>query len=129
MEADFQRYYGLDLRRAIWGTERIGLRRLNVLIAQLPHDARLYRTTDGQQWGINEELAAQTLEVLFMHLQVFVAANSKRRRKPKLERIPRPEYVLSSQTKRRHRPRPATYEEVVAKLGGLNIEVGGPADG
>jgi len=38
IEADFQRFYGLDLRRVLW-VDRVGVRRLWDLIAGLPPES------------------------------------------------------------------------------------------
>lgn len=43
LEADFQRFYGLDLRRLLW-VERVGLRRLWDLIVGLPPESGFQRT-------------------------------------------------------------------------------------
>lgn len=60
LEADFQAYYGLDLRAALWGDTALGSRRLFALIKGIGPDSALGRqvmaeepkqtpTTDEQQ--------------------------------------------------------------------------------
>jgi len=44
LEADFVRYYQLDLRHACFGRRQIGARRLGVLIGGLPVDSAFMRS-------------------------------------------------------------------------------------
>lgn len=64
VEADFQSHYGLDLRRALWGAEPLGVRRLLSLIRGLPPRGAVARTaTNGRDWGTTEELLAAVVEL------------------------------------------------------------------
>lgn len=79
LEASFEQTYGLDLRRALWGKLRIGVRRLGALISGLPPGSPLHRSLDpdGWGWGTREELAAQTVEQLDGLARLFWQANFK----------------------------------------------------
>lgn len=57
LEADFQRYYHLDLREEV---EHAGVRRLVALVTALPGDAAVNR--DGKRWTTRDEIAAVTFE-------------------------------------------------------------------
>lgn len=59
MEADYQRFYGLDLRCAV---EADGCRRTWALVRGLPRDAATWRE-DGAWWSQETELAAAQIEV------------------------------------------------------------------
>jgi hypothetical protein len=41
VEADFRRFYRLDLREACWGPEALGVRHLHSLVRNLPADSAL----------------------------------------------------------------------------------------
>lgn len=58
MEADFQRFYGLDLRYAV----DEGVRRIWALVRGLPREAVTWRE-DGAEWSHEVELAAAQVEV------------------------------------------------------------------
>lgn len=60
MEADLQRFYGLDYRDR-WrdGTGRLTLRRLAVLIEHLPADSALAAEAKVQDWSLTNVLIAQ----------------------------------------------------------------------
>jgi hypothetical protein len=60
VEADFQRFYGLDLRDEV---KRSGCRRLWALIESLPPDAATWRV-DLRGWSLADELAAQQIETV-----------------------------------------------------------------
>lgn len=55
VEADFQRYYRLDIRQA----ENRGARRLLALLRGLPEEAATWR---GNIWTLRDEMTAKTLE-------------------------------------------------------------------
>lgn len=87
--------YGIDLRRALWGAEPVGLRRLASLVNGLPPGGALDRALDPEGWGANwhhaEELLAMIAELLDRDWRQTVAMNSKRgATKPRPLRIPRP---------------------------------------
>lgn len=62
VEADFQRFYGLDLRVEVSGDT--GCRRLCALVEHLPPDAALWRSED--PWSVGDHLAASLIEVTDM---------------------------------------------------------------
>ena len=65
LEADFARYYQIDLPAAVWGPEPISGRRFRSLITALPADGAFGReVSPPQQWGNVEELLATTIEVI-----------------------------------------------------------------
>lgn len=95
LEADFQRYYNLDLRRALWGEAAIGARRLINLIEWLPPESALARSCDplyaGTGWDNKTELLATIAELVDQHSRMFFIANSKKgTHPPKPIKIPRP---------------------------------------
>lgn len=130
VEADFQREYGLDLAACVWGPNRIGVRRLDVLVRELPTTARLYQTAQGGSWGVTEELLAQCVELLYLQVSAFMAANSRKPKRVKPQQIPRPTYKLTTGPQEaaagRSGPRRgytpvATFEQVAATLAGVGI--------
>lgn len=65
LEASFQAAYGLDLRQALWGPRRIGVRRLAALIGGLPTASPFARSVNpAAAWGPVEEFTATTVEML-----------------------------------------------------------------
>ncbi|MEO6629217.1 MAG: hypothetical protein ABIP03_11695 [Aquihabitans sp.] len=62
IEADFLRYYRLDLGAACWGDNHIGLKRIWTLIHALPPESALARSM-GWSWTDALELAAMAVEV------------------------------------------------------------------
>lgn len=63
VEADFQRFYALDLREQV-ADPRVGVRRLHALVDSLPPEASCWRTDDGgPAWTRADELAAVSLEL------------------------------------------------------------------
>lgn len=81
MEADFQRYYGLDLRACLWGETPMGVRRLCALIDHLPLDSALARDqardTLGSGWNMDTELLAKVAELVDTTNRILVKVNSK----------------------------------------------------
>ena len=93
MEADWARTYpgiaGGDFRRALFGPEPLGARRLRALIDGLPPDSMIWRRVPG--WGSAEELLALNAEVAHSIVRVLVAAFSKKGAQlPKALKVPRP---------------------------------------
>lgn len=95
LDADFQRFYGLDLAAACWGPEEIGLRRLHVLIQHLPTDSALSRSM-GWAWDDHREMTATLVEL--QHDQAVSAralvqafSGKKFRGPPEPLRWPRPQ--------------------------------------
>jgi hypothetical protein len=102
IEADLQRYYGIDLR-----DPSLGVRRIRALLHGLPRDSALMRHEHGPtaDWGNAEELLALVAELVHSSIRVQAKPGSV-----KPLRIPRP----YEQT----RPnRQATPAEMAAFLG------------
>jgi hypothetical protein len=84
IEADFAREYPEvcdgDLREALWGSNAIGVRRLNALIHGFPPRSTTARAmqTGGQEWGNTEEMLATMCELVDMTNRTLVAMNSKK---------------------------------------------------
>lgn len=92
-EADFRRFYGIDLRLACWGERPFGLRRLAALVGGLPTDSALWRAMQPELagWGTQEELLALLCEISDATNQILVRVNSKRGAPaPRPLRVPRP---------------------------------------
>lgn len=64
LEADFCRYYSIDLPRSIWSDDPpLSGRKLAVLIAGLPADSKFVRDlSPPHRWGNTEELLAALVE-------------------------------------------------------------------
>jgi len=77
LEADFQREYGIDLREALYGEDRIGGRRLTALINGLSLDSATMRKVNsgGDEWGNTEELLATLIEIIDLSNRMFFQAN------------------------------------------------------
>lgn len=69
VEADFQRYYALDLRHEVMHT---GARRLGALVGGLPPDSALRR--GGSLWTLENELTAVGIELNQMWLSMVLSA-------------------------------------------------------
>lgn len=78
VEADFLRYYGLDLREALWGEDWIGVRRICALVEGLPSDSALGRKGDppGGRWSTTDELLAVLIEVVDVGNRMFLKAHT-----------------------------------------------------
>lgn len=90
-----QAAYGIDLRSALWGPERLGVRRLGALVDGLPPGGALDRAVDpdgwGSGWGNTEELLAKIAELVHLNWAQFVVTHSKKgAQPPRPLRIPRP---------------------------------------
>lgn len=83
VEADLQRYYGVN------AAEVDDARRLLVLIEGLPEECA---TRDGRGWGVDQELAAMTVEALGEVVRAVIAStgDQKALRRIKSLKIPRP---------------------------------------
>lgn len=66
LEADFTRFYSLDLRMLCWGPSPWGVRRLWTHIAGLPRDSAYSRRLRGEQayWDEQVELTAQLVDAV-----------------------------------------------------------------
>jgi hypothetical protein len=105
LEADFQRFYGLDLRRACWGPDALGARRLRVLISHLPQDSSLARSM-GWWWSDVHEMQAQLIELAALSAQATTA-------------------TVGSLTGKRWRPTPANFPRPT--LPSVPVPAGPPA--
>jgi hypothetical protein len=88
LEADWQRFYGRDLRADTYGPEPLGFRRIAALVKGLPPEAMYWRQVEG--WDTRLELQAVTAEVLHGLYLAFLRANSKHPPKAKPLKVPRP---------------------------------------
>lgn len=106
LEADFLREYKIDLRDATSGRNRIGLRRLMVLIKGLPpHSALTRSSTSGQEWTNVEELLATIIEVIDQGNSLFYQSKAKKgSAKWRPVKIARPGRQTSSKQPRRAAP-------------------------
>jgi len=91
LEADFQREYGIDLREALYGEDRVGGRRLTALINGLSPDSATMRKVNsgGRQWGGTEEMLAVLCELTDLSNRMYFAAHFEGEVWEALE-IPRP---------------------------------------
>lgn len=90
LEADFQRYYQIDLANALYGPQPLGARRFVALIKWLPPEAAIWRATS-TTWTTDNELAALTIEMLDSLRRLYIQAHSKKGgTPPKPIEIPRP---------------------------------------
>lgn len=103
IDADFVRFYRLDLESACFGPSHAGLRRLKALIGALPPESALARAM-GWSWSDEREMTATLVELL--HDQVtssraLVSAFTGKRFNgpPKPLRWPRPTLNVSTTPK------------------------------
>jgi len=91
LEADFARYYHLDLTQACWGEEAVGVRRLHTLIQHLPRTPATVRALLGDlaDWGTTEELLAATVDRLGEVTSLLHHAHFKPPH-PDVQPVPRP---------------------------------------
>jgi hypothetical protein len=90
LEADFLHYYKTDLRQALWGHEKVGVRRLAALVHGLPPTSAVFRANSAA-WDDETELAAVQVELTHSLLRTLIAVNSKKGAQlPDPLRIPRP---------------------------------------
>lgn len=95
VEADFSRYYTMDLRDVCWGSGRIGVRRISALVGSLPRDSATVRALDpygsGAGWSNSEELLASIIEVIDHGNRLLFAVHKQKSAKvPKPIKITRP---------------------------------------
>lgn len=88
----------LDLRQALWGSDFIGVRRLEALVNSLPRDSATVRALDpqfaGSGWDTQTELLATIAELVDQHSRLYIMANSKKGAKPpRAIQIPRPSKI------------------------------------
>lgn len=96
LEADFLRFYGVDLPEALWGPAPVSARRFRVLLEALPRESALVRGFDPHNgaWGNTEELLAVLAEQVDAGNRLFFAAHAKKgTRPPKPLEIRRPGQV------------------------------------
>lgn len=107
--------YGIDLRAALYGEDRIGLRRCYQLVRYLPPGSATWVAVHGQQavWSTDNELAALMVEVVHHQTRVLARLLGA---KQDLEaiRIPRPD---SATEPRDDVQRLSTTEDVARFLG------------
>lgn len=103
----------MDLAKACYGPDAIGVRRLLVLVRQLPPGSPLHRATDprGWSWTATDELLAVIAELVDLNNRLFIQANSRKSGNgPKPLQIRRP-----WEDEQRQEPRSqATAEEIRA---------------
>lgn len=108
LDADFQRYYALDLGAVCFGPDHAGLRRIHALIVSLPPDSALARSM-GWAWDDEREMTATLIELVHdqaSSARAMVNALSGKRKwngPPKPLRWPRP----AVPTPRAPRPAPS----------------------
>jgi len=96
LEADFRRFYALDLGAACFGADHLGARRLRVLVQYLPPDSSLARAM-GWWWTDAHELSAQLVELAYVNAQAGAMAASGltgKRFKPDQLTVPRPQLAV-----------------------------------
>lgn len=112
VEADFQRYYRLDLRHEVQVT---GVRRLAALVRGLPPDSALRR--DGAAWTQADELAAVAIERAEMwNLQLVAMWAAKGSKLPDAIEITHPDRKPPTpEPRRRATTDPATIRRFFAR--------------
>jgi hypothetical protein len=116
VEADLQRYYGVDLRDLARG--RLSWRRLEVLIAHLPRESETVRVLVGDQaeWGAVEHLLAAAVDAL--HAANWQRSGRKGAKRPTPIRRPGDKGTADVKT---YRPsRTFGRDEIDAMFGGRN---------
>lgn len=117
IEADFRRFYQLDLPAAIFGANPVSARQFGSLVQALPVDSALARALDPdhQEWRNTEELLAILAEVSHATYRLLWAVNTKPNTpRPEPLEIPRP-----GQQGRAYEPRSrrASSAEIAAFFG------------
>lgn len=96
MEADFTRFYSVDLRTVCWGSPSGGsrwpLRKILTHIRALPADSALTRESLEAPlgWDTQTELTAQTVDLLHALLRLTHNVNSEHPIRDDLPHVPRP---------------------------------------
>lgn len=117
VEADFQRYYRLDLRRELNAT---GVRRLLALIEGLPVDAAVWRE-DKPGWTQADELAALQIEMADMWGRILaMCLGAKSGKLPKPPQLTHPDRV-----RLKEKPRVTTDQAEIAAFFSRHLKGGG----
>jgi hypothetical protein len=94
LEADFQRYYGLNLTDALFGPEPISSRRLFNLVVALPPGSATHRDADSSMaWTAGEHLLANIVDLLQENTMLTARSpwfKGSKDAPPQLERQARP---------------------------------------
>jgi hypothetical protein len=125
VEADFARFYGIDLPVALWGPEPVTYRRLAVLVRGIPAESALGVACGGYRpgWGATEELLALVAETIDHGNRLYFKTHSKKgAQQPKPLAITRPPDPNEEPPTRR----PATSEDLVAMFGAAARYTGPP---
>lgn len=116
LEADFTRYYQIDLPAAVWGPDPISTRRFGVLVKGLPGDSALKQALSPHPgWGYVEELLVSALEQIDLGNRLMHSAHFK-------EPHPAPVRIRRPWDTEREAPKMATSAEMVAffkRTGGI----------
>ncbi len=123
LEADFLRFYRLDLSEALYGKSAVSGRTLINLWKSLPEDCALAREFDPRgvyqtRWTTTDHMLAFLSEQIDVLSSMFYSANSaKNAKKWKQVSHPRPELPFEYQSKPKRR-RSANTNEIKAILKG-----------
>lgn len=93
LEADFRRYYLIDLPVALWGPEPITARKFRSYLLALPLESALLTQARPERigWGNAEELLATLVELSHATWRVLVTVYSEKGASvPEPLRVPRP---------------------------------------
>ena len=105
IEADLARFYPRDADQlSRWYDGRMSLRRLWVLVSQLPQESATTIEIMGEErstWTTMVELTAQIVDAVHLLDHHFVNANSKNPSRQKPVTVPRPATVLDDQKRDR----------------------------
>lgn len=91
VEADFQRFYHLNLWEAVFGEEPASIHRLAALFACLPPESAVHSFRDGHWWNLKYELQASLVEIEHSSMRILgMMAGIKPRDLPEQIQIERP---------------------------------------
>jgi len=81
LEADFERYYKIDITEALYGDNRISVRKIINLWESLPHDCAIAREVDPggavhTRWTTTDHLLTLLSEQIDSLSSMFYSANS-----------------------------------------------------
>ncbi len=112
LEADLQRFYGLELVPALFGPRRLSPRRLVALVRNLPRSSAVARYEIGERrdWGYTEELLALNAELSDYGNRIALMAATRGKAKPRPLKITRP-----GDDGAYGKPRPPTSGEELAR--------------